>query len=300
VRALVRNPERAAWLRSMPEVEIFPGDLSRPESLAGCAKGCSLAYHCAAQLTTLDWKKARRVNISGTRALLEEAERAGVEHLVYTSTIGVYGPCQAETITEETPWSSYHQAYFDTKQEAERIVSKFTERLPLTIARLGDVVGPGQHIWTVDLIEKLNRGLLNPPLDSESGFLNPLYIDNLLDALLLIGGQPACGQVYNVVDGTPIRSSDYFRRLAQLAGKRIRAVPAVLLKAATVLLVGVEILAGREVTAIPGSIDYLLRRGRIYPDKIHASLGWSPAVPEEDAFERTGQWLRQAGYIGNP
>jgi nucleoside-diphosphate-sugar epimerase len=68
----------------------------------------------------------------------------------------------------------------------------------------------------------MNRGLFQPPVDSESGFLNPVYIDNLVDALLLMGVHPAApGQIFNVVDGTPIRAGDYYRRLAQMAGRKL-------------------------------------------------------------------------------
>jgi nucleoside-diphosphate-sugar epimerase len=158
------------------------------------------------------------------------------------------------------------------------------------------VVGPGQHQWTIGLIEQVNRGLLKPPLDSESGFLNPIYIDNLL----LMGDHPAAsGQIFNVVDGTPIRTSDYFRRLGRMAGKRMIAVPAILMKAAAAFLMGVDLLRGREASVTPGSVDYLLRKGKIRPDKLQAVLGWRPAIQPEEAFQRTEQWLRQEGYIAS-
>lgn len=300
VRALVRDPERSAWLGSLPGVGIFIADLGRPESLAGCAEGCSLVYHCAAQMATRDWELARRINITGTRALLDEAVRAGVGHLVHTSTIGVYGLTPAETITEQTPWAGLHLAYFETKQAAERLVAQYMDRLPITIARLGDVHGPGQHVWTIEPIERIKSGLMMVPPESAGGFLNPLYIDNLLDALLLMGSRPAPGQVFNVVDGTPIRPGDYFRRLADMAGKRLPTAPVFVMKAGSALLAGIDILRGRQVSTFPRTVDYLLRKGKIYPDRIRAALGWSPAVQEEEAFQRTQQWLIREGVIADP
>jgi len=124
-------------------------------------------------------------------------------------------------------------------------------------------VGPGQHTWTIDPIQNMNQGLFQPPLDSESGFLNPVYIDNLIDALLLMGVHPAApGQIFNVVDGTPIRANDYFRRLAQMAGKQLTPLPA-----------------------------------KIYPSKIQSLLGSTPAVQHEEAFLRTERWLHLEGYL---
>jgi nucleoside-diphosphate-sugar epimerase len=299
IRVVVRDPDRAANLQRLPNVEIVPGDLSRPDSLRNCAEGCSQVYHCAAKLASPDWEGSRVTNVSGTQAIIAEAARAGVERLIYASTIGVYGLSKAENITEETPWSKYNEPYFTTKQEAERVVWQAVDKIPLTIARLGDVMGPGQHVWTVDPIQKIKRGLFSRPLDSESGFLNPIYIDNLVDALLLMGVHPAApGQIFNVVDGAPIRTGDYFRRLAQMAGKQLTALPAILMKGATAVLVEVDLLRGRE-TSFYGGIDYLLRKGKIYPNKIQSLLGWTPAILQEEAFRRTEQWLRQEGYVSS-
>lgn len=298
VRAIVRNPAKADALKGMGNVEIFPGDLSQPNSLHGCAEGCSLVYHCAAKLASSDWAGSYVTNVIGTQAIIDEAIRASIEHLIYTSTIGVYGLSDAENITEDTPWSKYNQPYFKTKQEAERIAWQAADQIPITIARLGDVMGPGQYIWTIDLIKKIDKGILKTPLDSESGFLNPIYIDNLVDALLLMGAHPeAPRQIFNVVDGIPIRTSDYFRRLAQMAGKRIIALPAILLKGAATFLMGYDFLRGRDALITPGAINYLLRKGKIYPNKIQSLLGWVPAVTQEEAFRRTEQWLHHEGYL---
>jgi dihydroflavonol-4-reductase len=50
VRMVVRNPDRATNLQTIQNIEIVTGDLSQPESLRGCAEGCSLVYHCAADM----------------------------------------------------------------------------------------------------------------------------------------------------------------------------------------------------------------------------------------------------------
>jgi nucleoside-diphosphate-sugar epimerase len=297
IRAVLRNPDRAVHLRGMPNVEIVLGDLNQPNSLRGCAEGCSLVYHCAAKLASPDWAGSKATNVGGTQAVIDEAVCARAERFIYTSTIGVYGLSKAENITEDTPWSEYQQPYFTTKQEAERIVSQAADRIPLTIARLGDVIGPGQYIWTVDPIQKMNQGLFHPPLDAECGFLNPVYIDNVVDALRLMGVHPAAsGQTFNVVDGTPIRANVYFRRLAQMAGKQITPLPAALIKGACMILVKYDLLRGRETSFFTG-IDYLRRRGKIYPNKLRSLLGWAPAIPQEEAFRRTEQWLHQQGYL---
>lgn len=81
-----------------------------------------------------------------------------------------------------------------------------------------------------------------------------------------------------------------------MAGKQLTPLPAILLKGAAAVLVGYDLLRGRE-PSFYGGIDYLLRKGKIYPNKIQSLLGWTPAVLQEEAFRRTEQWLRQEGYL---
>jgi nucleoside-diphosphate-sugar epimerase len=298
VRAMVRNPARAAALQSLPNVEIVPGDLSQPESLGGCLEGCSLVYHCAAKLSGSDKAAFQAINVTGAQALIDEAVRSGVERFIDISSIAVYGYCQAENITEELPWSKADLQYVSTKQEAERRVQAAGDKIPLVIARPGDVYGPGQSTWTIGFIQKLNQGILQPPTNKASGFLNPVYITNLIDALVLLGTHPAAvGQAFNVVDGTPIRVSDYIRRMARIAGKRVFPVPTFALRGAATLLMAADLLRGREASVTPAELEYLLHKSTFSNAKMRSMLGWKPAIDMEEGLRRTEEWLRKEGYL---
>ncbi len=297
VRALVRDLSRAGSLANLEGVEIVSGDLGQPESLVGCTDGCRAVFHCAAKLLGSDMQAFRAVNVDGTRALLKEAARAGVQRFVHVSTIGVYACSEADDIGEDYPWPHTRNPYFLTKQDAERAAWDAAHHVPLAVARLGDVFGPGQYVWTINLIEKLKRGLLPPPLDAESGIFNPVYIGNAIEALVLVGEHPAAlGQALNVVDGTPMRFSDYFRCLARMVHKRTFPLPGFLMKGAAALLMASDLVRGREATTRLGDVDYLLHKATISGAKIRATLGWQPAVGLEDALQRTEQWLQQEGY----
>lgn len=296
VRALARSAARAGVLRALPGVEIFEGDLTRPATLRGCADGCGLVYHLGAKITGSDRAAFQAVNIGGTRALIAEAVRARVQRFVYASTITVYGFREAENIDEDFPWTTESLPYVATKQEAERSVRSSAGRLPLVVARLGDVYGPGQYVWTINFIEKINSNIMHPPTDGSSGTLNPVYIDNLIDALLLLGTHSAAvGQIFNVVDGTPIPASDYIRRMARMAGKNPFAVPGFVLTGAASLLSILSKLRGRESDTEGAAI--LLAKHTFSADKIRGMLGWQPAVGMDEAFRRTEVWLREVGKI---
>lgn len=298
VRALVRNPLGAEHLRRLGNIEVVHGDLAEPQSLRGCMEACSIVYHCAAKLAGSDWDAFRAANVDGTRALLNEAARAAVQRFVHLSTIGVYACSQAQDIGEDFPWPDTNYPYFATKQAAERAVQQAAERLPVVIARVGDVMGPGQQTWTINFIEKIRQGLLQPPTEREGGTFNPVFIDNLIDALLLLGTHPrALGQAFNIVDGTPIPFCDYIRRLAVMAGRRTFPLPGWVLRTAAGALAVSDLLRGREAMVKPGDIDYLLHKATISGRKIDAMLGWKPCVNQADAFLATEAWLRDEGYL---
>ena len=89
VRVLVRDPRR---LREL-EAEVAVGDLRDAASLAGAVAGCEVVYHVAAdyRLWAKDPSELYRSNVDGTRNLLEAARQAGVDRVVYTSTVGCIG-----------------------------------------------------------------------------------------------------------------------------------------------------------------------------------------------------------------
>jgi dihydroflavonol-4-reductase len=103
VRALVRASGK---LREI-EAETATGDLRDPESLKRAAAGCGLVFHVAAdyRLWVRDPREMYRSNVDGTRNLLEAARAAGVERVVYTSTVGCIGIPEGGEGNEETPVS---------------------------------------------------------------------------------------------------------------------------------------------------------------------------------------------------
>src|SRR5215210_2773888 len=92
-----------------------PGDLSTGEGLDEAVRGIDTIVHCA----TSPFRRAHRVDVEGTRRLLEAAARAGVSHLVYISIVGI-------DLAESYP-------YYRVKLDAERVVEG--SPLPYTILR---------------------------------------------------------------------------------------------------------------------------------------------------------------------
>lgn len=100
VRVLVRPTSQ---LTELEGVERVTGDLRDPDSLARAVAGCGLVFHVAAdyRLWAKDENEMYRSNVDGTRNLLSAARAAGVERIVYTSTVGCIG-MRDEMLGDET------------------------------------------------------------------------------------------------------------------------------------------------------------------------------------------------------
>jgi nucleoside-diphosphate-sugar epimerase len=125
VRALVRPGSRVDSLA----VEPVTGDLRDPASLARAAAGCGLVFHVAAdyRLWAKDPRDLYRSNVDGTRNLLEAARQAGVERVVYTSTVGCIGIPHNDIGDETTPVTLADMTghYKRSKFQAELVALEF-------------------------------------------------------------------------------------------------------------------------------------------------------------------------------
>ncbi|MBC7926669.1 MAG: NAD-dependent epimerase/dehydratase family protein, partial [Bryobacteraceae bacterium] len=126
VRALARDPARIREL----DVDPVQGDLRDPDSLTRAVAGCSIVYHVAAdyRLWTRDPAEMYRSNVDGTRNLLEAARNAGVERVIYTSTVGCIGvPDSGQPGDENQPvkLEDMTGAYKRSKFMAEQVALEF-------------------------------------------------------------------------------------------------------------------------------------------------------------------------------
>jgi dihydroflavonol-4-reductase len=125
IRALVRP---GSSIREL-DAETVTGDLRDPDSLARAVAGCGLVFHAAAdyRLWAADPSELYRSNVDGTRNLLAAARNAGVERVVYTSTVGCIGIPKGGLGDEETPVGLEDMAgpYKRSKFMAEQVALEF-------------------------------------------------------------------------------------------------------------------------------------------------------------------------------
>ncbi|MEM2687194.1 MAG: NAD-dependent epimerase/dehydratase family protein, partial [Thermoproteota archaeon] len=142
VIGMVRKSSDTSLLRSLG-VELRIGDLTDPESLNRATGNIDIVVHLAAYYTFFGKKEMyRRVNVEGTRLLLEAALRNGVKRFVYCSSTEAIGPVKNTPAEEDSPPNPSYE-YGRSKLEAEKIVRSYGEKgFEYTILRPSGIYGP--------------------------------------------------------------------------------------------------------------------------------------------------------------
>lgn len=129
VRVLHLPQEKLSNLEGL-DVELIAGDITDPIKMDEAVKGCDLVFHTAAiyALWLPKPELMRKVNVEGTRIVLNAAKKAGIKRVVYTSTGACFaGQPQGIKATEQSPFAlgATGDAYVLTKFEAHQIALQF-------------------------------------------------------------------------------------------------------------------------------------------------------------------------------
>ena len=208
VRLLSRNAARDS--REWPAgVEPWPGNVADAGSLVGSATGCDAVLHVVGIVNeTLPDATFERVNVAGTRSILQEAERAGVGTFVFISSLGA-----------DRGESDYHKS----KAAAEAIVRSF--RGKWIICRPGSVYGPGDE--QVSMILKMVRTLpAIPLLGAGDQAFQPVWHEDLGKALAqVIERDDLSGRTLDMAGPEQTTQNDLIDRFTKITDRHPLRVP---------------------------------------------------------------------------
>ncbi|MCC6166489.1 MAG: SDR family NAD(P)-dependent oxidoreductase [Caldilineaceae bacterium] len=299
VRGLVRNPSRAEELAAAG-VEIARGDVTDPASLAAALDGCTLVYHGAAWVGERGSRDAVwAVNVEGTRHLALAAQTAGVRRFVHLSSCAVYGsPQHVFEIDEGYPARARGDLYADSKVAAEEAVWAAGQAgLPVVVARPSQVYGLGSPQFTLRPLAAIQAGKLRL-IDGGKHLCKPVYIDNLVDGLLLCATHDAAlGEAWNLTDGAPVPWREFFGAYAAMVGVKLKSAPYALAYLAGLGNEVIAALQGRKPGLSRATVQALRSRNSYSNHKARARLGWVPGVDLAEGMRRTEVWLRENGYL---
>jgi len=221
VTGLAMPGEKTENLEQMG-VAIVRGNLTMPETIRGICDGIDTVYHLAARVTYWGTRKEFYDTIyEATKNMLEEA--AGrVRSFVYVSSVVAIGlgPEHHKGHRENDPVRKTGIFYGDAKLDAEGLVWNYHRdgKISGTVIRPTNVIGPAS-VWVRDAVDNLNNPFL-PLIDGGRWSASLLYVDNLVDALVLAGiKEIAAGQTYHIRDDYSATWRQYFYRYCRPYGK---------------------------------------------------------------------------------
>jgi nucleoside-diphosphate-sugar epimerase len=124
----------------------------------------------------------------------------------------------------------------------------------------------------------------------------PVYIDDLVDALLAAAERGEAGEAYTAWSGEPVSFYDYYSRIAEIAGSPPpRRLPRPLLELGGAVMERWAKARGERPALTPRSAMFVDRRGSVSVERARSELGWEPRVGLDEGLRRCAEWARERG-----
>jgi dihydroflavonol-4-reductase len=291
VSVTVRAGSAPAAFDGLP-VQTVRADICDRRSIRRAMRNIEHVFHVAGTTNlALPRERAFALNVAGTRIVLEEALRAQVERVVYTSSVAAIGPAPpGRTADESNVWDAgrYQIPYVDSKHEAEAAAMRLVARgLPLVIVNPAHVLGAGDHgRSSTTLVRRFLRRQIPAYVD---GTLNIVGVEDVARGHLLADERGIVGERYILGN----RNFTFDRLFADLG--RISGVEPPILKLPTpvaLALASAAARAGGLGMPTPAEVRASSLNWAFVNKRAKRELGWKTS-PHEDCLEATVAWYRE-------
>lgn len=301
VHALTRRTSNKEGL-SHEAIKLFTGDIQDRTSLQKGMEGCNQVYHLAAYAK--NWSRDTSVfykqNVEGMRNVFEVAKAAGVERVVFTSTIVVFGPTPAGVIgNEDMPriTQRYYTEYEETKSIAEKEALQYAASgFPVVIVNPTRVYGPGKLTEgnSVSLmIDMYDRGKVPVLLNGGNDVGNYVLVDDLVRGHILAMEKGRIGERY-ILGGENASLKQIFEMVDEVSGKKhfqVNLPPRIAYLYSGFEKKKAEWL-GIYPQITPGWVETFLQDWVYSTAKAERELGYT-IVPLKEGIRMTYEWLMQ-------
>jgi nucleoside-diphosphate-sugar epimerase len=266
-----------------------------------CMEGVDIVHHLAAAFRELDVPNSfyDEVNVGGTRNVLEAAFKVGVKKFIYTSTCGVHGNVDNPPGDENAPIrpADYYQR---TKYEAEPLVLEYHRKgMPAVILRPAAIYGPGDPERFFMIFKRVRKGFF-PMFGSGKTLYHPLYIDNLVDVMILaMEPGKGDGEAYLIADEEYVEIETLVKKIAQALGVTVKMPHFPVLPLVIAGHICEKVCKPFKITPpiFPRRVDWYRQNRAFSIEKAKKDPGYRPLVGLDEGLKRTGAWYREEGYL---
>ena len=302
VRVLARPSSPRGNLAGLA-LEVVEGDLNDASSLAPAMAGVRHLYHVAAdyRLWAKDPEEIVRNNLQGTHAIMQAAQTAGVERIVYTSSVATLGfHKDGRPSTEDMPLTPKDAigAYKRSKVVAERLVEDMVrnEGLPAVIVNPSTPIGPRdiKPTPTGRIIVEAATGKI--PAFVDTG-LNLVHVDDVAAGHLLAMRRGEIGQRY-ILGGADVSLRQMLTDIAEIVGRKPPTVnlPRAPLYPLAVIMEIIGQATGKEPMLTRDALKMASHRMFFSSEKAQAALGYR-ARPYREGLKDALAWFGAEGYL---
>ncbi|HEX3916724.1 MAG TPA: hopanoid-associated sugar epimerase [Caulobacteraceae bacterium] len=283
--------------------DVVVGDMTDPVSMAGALAGVRYLFHVAAdyRLWARDPNEVRRANIVGAQVVMEAALAAGVERIVYTSSVATLRAPDTPTIVDETaalPDGGGVGAYKQSKVASERLVERMVaERgLPAVIVNPSTPIGPRdiKPTPTGRMVVEAATGKI--PAFVDTG-LNLVHVDDVAEGHLLALEKGRIGERY-ILGGKDLSLREMLADIAALTGRKAptTALPRGPLYPLAFIAEGIAQITGKAPMLTRDALDMAAHHMFFSSAKAERELGYH-ARPHTEALADALAWFGAAGYL---
>jgi dihydroflavonol-4-reductase len=304
VRVTIRQGSNTRNIDGL-KVEIAYADIRDKGAVRKALKGCGKLYHTAALYKTWleDESELHQINVEGTRTVLAEAQKEGLEKVVVTSSIAALGVTRDGTPSDEDVafnlWDT-RLPYELSKYEGEKVAWEFFERgLPLVVVRPSLVLGDSDIYPTPSgrmVLDILKRKYL---VYLEGG-INVVDIRDVAAGHILAMDKGEVGESYNLGNNhNNISLKELFSLIARTGGVTppLFKIPySLALSFSSVCLFIANHITHKPPFLDPGALQVLHLFKKMDSSKAIRELGL-PQTPLEDTVRNTVAWFRTNGYV---
>jgi dihydroflavonol-4-reductase len=302
VRALARASSPRANLEGF-DVAVVEGDMREPADMRRAMRDVRYLFHVAAdyRLWARDPEEIVRNNVCGTRAVMEAATEAGVERIVYTSSVATLKPGTRDDPSDEQRRLTEARAigaYKRSKVAAERVVEQMIadKGLPAVIVNPSTPIGPRdiKPTPTGRVIVEAASGRMPAFLDTG---LNLAHVEDVAEGHLLALEKGRIGESY-ILGGQNVNLKEMLAIIAELSGRKAPRLqlprrplfPLAMLAEAAAQISGKEPFLTRDALRMAGHHMFFTAA------RAERELGYR-ARPHRVALEDALAWYRKAGYL---
>jgi dihydroflavonol-4-reductase len=283
-------------VNSLPVVE---GDLLKPETLQKSCENMDIVCHFAGAMGRgLKEETIISINVNGTENMVCAAKDAGVKFFLHISSgavMGPKGPALADEDTECRPYTIYERTKYEGEKSALRIAHNIG--LHLCVVRPTFTYGPGDPHKLL-MFKLIKKGLFFFIGDGASTN-HPVYIDDFIDAILLILRKRPDQEVFIVGGPRPVTKKEWAMTIA----KALKVAPPRLYIPEGLAWMGASIMEtiGRVICLeVPLTRSRVLAMSRYWGmdiRKAQRELGYSPRVDLEEGVAETVAWYINEGLL---